>query len=165
LSAAQISQLNFAWRRFYEYASTGKGEEELDREIASLEKIKALDDRRPLKSGELPKDALVRHLDFDFDPLPYWERVRCPVLAIWGEADRLVPVSKSVELIKQSLMRGGNTNGTFKTYPRASHDLTVSDKKRARPDGWWELDWAPGYIETMVQWIIKLNSQSIDSRL
>jgi pimeloyl-ACP methyl ester carboxylesterase len=165
LSPAHVSQLRSAWKRFYDYASTGKGAAELDREIASLEKTKVLDDRRPQKSSELPGDALVRHLGFGFDPLPFWERVRCPVLAIWGEQDTLVPVRTSAELIEQSLKRGGHTNGTFEIYPGANHGLTLSDKKRQRTDGSWELHWAPGYIETMVEWIMKMNTQASTSPL
>jgi pimeloyl-ACP methyl ester carboxylesterase len=152
-SAAQVAQLRSAWRHFYLYASTGHDADGLDREIAELEKTKALDDRRPQKASELPEDALVRHLGFGFDPLPAWEQVRCPVLAIWGERDSLVPVGKSVDLIQQTLDRSGHTNHTFRVFPGAQHGLAMSDKQRSLPDGTWETDWAPGYIQLQVEWI------------
>jgi pimeloyl-ACP methyl ester carboxylesterase len=153
LSEQEVARLRSAWRRFYEYASTGRGAQELDREIAFLQKTPLLDDRRPQSSSELPADALVRHLGFGFDPLPAWRRVRCPVLAIWGERDALVPVGRSVELIRGALKQGGNSKSTFRVFPGAQHGLAMSDKGRRLPDGSWEAEWAPGYIPLQVEWI------------
>jgi pimeloyl-ACP methyl ester carboxylesterase len=162
LSASHIAQLRSAWRRFYNYASTGHGAKELDREIAEIEKIKVLDDRRPQKSAELPVDALVRHLGFNFDPLPSWERVRCPVLAIWGERDNLVPVRRSADLISHTLTRTRHTDHTFRIFPGAQHGLAMSDTPKRLPDGTSQTDWAPGYIELLARWIKERSSNPLN---
>ena len=49
----------------------------------------------------------VEGLDFvrrilDYDPLPALHALRCPLLAIFGAADTLVPVADSVRLIEQA---------------------------------------------------------------
>lgn len=33
----------------------------------------------------------------DYDPLPALERVRCPILALFGERDTIVPVQKAYQ--------------------------------------------------------------------
>ncbi len=153
LSTAEIAKLRSAWERFYHYAATGDGADALDRELMELAKTKTLDERRPQNSRELPKDALVRRLGYSFDPLPAWSKVRCPVLAIWGERDSLVPVNRSLRLIDQTLNQSGHTKHTLRVFPGALHGLAISDNRKRLPDGTWETDWAPGYIELMVEWI------------
>ncbi|MBK7600287.1 MAG: hypothetical protein IPJ07_17915 [Acidobacteria bacterium] len=44
----------------------------------------------------------------DYDPIPMLEKVRVPVLAVWGENDVLVPVSESRVAIESAFARGGN---------------------------------------------------------
>jgi len=153
LSNDQTSDLRAAWRLFYNFAATGQGAAALDKFIARIELDPVLDERRPEKSTELADDSVTRHLGFDFDPLPVWERVRCPVLALWGERDALVPVNKSIDLIRQALKRAGNTECTFKVFPGAQHGLTMSEKGHRLPDDSWESDWASGYIELLVNWL------------
>ena len=42
-----------------------------------------------------------------FDPIPVWECVRQPVLAIWGAADAVVPARGSARVIERALRRAG----------------------------------------------------------
>jgi len=39
----------------------------------------------------------------DFDPVPVYERVRCPVLAVWGEADPWIPVDASEAALRSAI--------------------------------------------------------------
>lgn len=85
-----------------------------------------------------------------FDPGPVWQRVRVPVLVVWGEEDALVPVAPSKRRIETSLRAAGNRDVTTLVFPAAGHGLAVT----ARPGVW---DWprlAPGFHETMVKWIV-----------
>jgi pimeloyl-ACP methyl ester carboxylesterase len=41
--------------------------------------------------------------DMDFDPLPIFERVTCPVLAVYGETDAWVPIDESIAVWRRAL--------------------------------------------------------------
>ena len=59
----------------------------------------------------------------DYDPLPALEKVRCPVLAIFGDRDTFVPVPESILRWKQGLKTAGNNDVTIKVFSNADHSL------------------------------------------
>jgi uncharacterized protein len=78
----------------------------------------------------LGDDGVVEHLGFmariyDYDPVPVLERVRCPVLAIWGQRDLYVPVAASAEAFAAALGRGGNGSFRLEVVPGADHGLRL----------------------------------------
>jgi pimeloyl-ACP methyl ester carboxylesterase len=60
--------------------------------------------------------AFIRH-----DPAPVLEKVKCPVLALFGEKDLQVPPNPNAEAVTEALKRGGNTKGTVKVLPGLNH--------------------------------------------
>lgn len=55
----------------------------------------------------------------DFDPLPYWRRLKAPALVLFGEADTNTPSARSAELL-----RGLNKPGIdVRVYPGSGHAL------------------------------------------
>jgi dienelactone hydrolase len=96
-----------------------------------------------------------------FDPGTCWEKVYCPVLAVFGEKDTSCPVERSVAILRRGLDRAGNRDVTVKTFPRADHALTVSEtggrkepRRRARQRGKVaEPEFVPGYPELMADWL------------
>lgn len=99
----------------------------------------------------LPKSlAFALYLDWDFDIVPYLEKVTCPVLAVYGELDKIVPVKKSTEILEEVLK---NHDFTMKIFPRGNHALIESEigvwsemprlKKREFVSGYYDLinDW------------------------
>ncbi len=91
-------------------------------------------------------------LTVGFDPGPYWEAVRCPVLAVYGEDDTSSPVARSVAVLRRGLERGGNKDVTVKVFPRAGHALTVS-RAGGRNEAGAAPEFAPGYLELMSGWM------------
>lgn len=85
-----------------------------------------------------------------YDPLPALERVRCPILALFGEHDMVVPVQQSISLIQQTLARSGQQQATVRVFPQADHGIRLDGGERL----------APGYCETMVQWIQHISSEA-----
>lgn len=81
----------------------------------------------------------------EHDPLPDWRRVTCPVLAVWGERDALVPVARSVAAYHQALR--ANPDVTLEVVPGADHGLRVPD-----PAGTGERVHAPGVLERLGAW-------------
>lgn len=82
----------------------------------------------------------------DFDPIPVIERVRVPVLAVWGEHDRLVPVTRSRTAIEDALERGGNRDVTCIVYTDADHSIQVDRTFHGLgPD--------PRYLSDLTHWV------------
>ena len=75
------------------------------------------------------------------DPAPALEGMRQPVLALYGTHDRAIPVLQSARMLEQALPPGGST---IRFFDRADHDLHVGD------------GFAPGYPETMANWVLGL---------
>jgi len=94
----------------------------------------------------------------DHEAAPTLARVRCPVLACWGELDPLVPPALNVEPLRAALARGGNDDVTIKVWPGCGHDL--ERRRRLTGDDWTWPDslwlWArkpPGLFEEVAGWV------------
>lgn len=59
----------------------------------------------------------------DYDPVPALERVRCPLLAIWGAGDLLVPAHRSAAVLAAALAKARNQQFRLEVFPgrRPSH--------------------------------------------
>jgi pimeloyl-ACP methyl ester carboxylesterase len=95
----------------------------------------------------------------DHEAAPVLERVRCPVLALWGELDPLVPPALNVEPLRVALVRGGNDDVTTRVWPGCGHDLErrrrLTGDDWAWPDSLWI--WArkpPGLYEEIAAWVL-----------
>jgi uncharacterized protein len=82
------------------------------------------------------------------------ERVRQPLLGIWGSRDLLTPPEDNPPLFAQALRRGGNTHYTFRFFAGADHAAHLS------PDGGVTRGaaLAPGYAELVGSWIRDVTS-------
>ena len=63
----------------------------------------------------------------DFDPVPVLENVTCQVLAVFGETDTVVPVERSIDVVRRCLTRGECDDLTVAVIPQADHQLRGSD--------------------------------------
>jgi len=61
--------------------------------------------------------------DMDFDPLPVFSQVRCPVLLVDGETDAWVPIDESVETWRKAV-----TNLEMVRAPGCDHLLSYEDR-------------------------------------
>jgi dienelactone hydrolase len=83
-----------------------------------------------------------------YDPVPVLEKVRQPVLGLWGELDRLTPPGEAVRIFRETLERTGNRQYTLKVFPQAQHGL------RRTTDGFDKLDgFVPGYLDFVGTWV------------
>jgi len=102
-----------------------------------------------------PPDAWFRRyyrMLMDFDPAPYWARVRCPVLFLYGELDANVPPRESWPPIESALRRAGNPDVTEVVFPGANH-LLLSAKTGARDEYPHLSHFVPGYFDRMASWL------------
>ena len=89
-------------------------------------------------------------LQMGYDPLPALERVKCPILAVFGELDMSTPVKQTIANYRTAVAKSGNSEFTVKVFPNADHSLLVWPKPDD-PAHWPIL--APGHLETMRDWI------------
>jgi pimeloyl-ACP methyl ester carboxylesterase len=81
----------------------------------------------------------------DYDPIPTLHKVHCPVLAMFGESDPLVPARESAEIWKIALRKAGNHDVVIKIFPHAGH--TMADP---RTDAL-----VPGFFSLQRNWLLK----------
>jgi dienelactone hydrolase len=62
----------------------------------------------------------------DYDPLPAWEHVHQPVLALWGADDQTALPEESSRIIGSALERAGNAHYAVRFIPDANHSLHLS---------------------------------------
>jgi dienelactone hydrolase len=97
----------------------------------------------------------------EFDPGPAWEKVRCPVLAIYGDRDTSLPAEKSIPIIRRGLEKAGNPDMTISVFSHADHGIVRAETggpKEARERGLARKkgdppDFAPGYLDAMTTWL------------
>jgi pimeloyl-ACP methyl ester carboxylesterase len=95
-----------------------------------------------------------------FDTGPVWEKVRCPVLTIYGDEDRSSgPPDELVAIIRRGMLRGGNDDLTVRIFAGADHSLCRSetggrgDAGRSQPgEG---PDFVPCYLDAMTDWLAR----------
>jgi pimeloyl-ACP methyl ester carboxylesterase len=80
----------------------------------------------------------------DFDPVPFLEKVQCPVIAFFGEKDGLVPPAGNVSIMEAALKKAGNKDVTIKVLPAVGHMLSLPSGKTP-----------PGYYDVMIEWLKK----------
>jgi hypothetical protein len=106
-------------------------------------------------SEPAPADAWFRRyyrMLMDFDPSPWWPKVRCPVLFLYGELDANVPPTESWPPIEAGLKKGGNTDFTMVVLPGANH-LLLSAKTGTRDEYPHLSHFVPGYFDRMASWL------------
>jgi pimeloyl-ACP methyl ester carboxylesterase len=94
--------------------------------------------------GEVGPDVwnfFVINAQRPYDPVATLELINCPILAIFGEEDPLLPVEQSVRVFDAARATDPDRDITTVVFPDANHRIKVDDS------------FAPGYFETMTDWI------------
>jgi uncharacterized protein len=113
--------------------------------------------------AEKPEDIVPSwKLQMEYDPMPALEKVKCPVLAMFGELDTLTPVAETTANYRKALRKAGNKDVAIKVFPNADHALLVWPKPNDQAH-WPVL--AAGYLNTMTSWINKHAALRTHTRL
>lgn len=86
-----------------------------------------------------------------FEPQPMWEKVRVPVLLLWGDKDTIVPVFEGKKIIENALQKAGNSQVTAKVFPNVNHGIVIVNDGKTWDFQRVELD----YMNTAVDWVSK----------
>lgn len=95
------------------------------------------------------------------DNAPDLTNLTCPILAIWGENDLVVPPKKSFETYEKQLQLIKNGNSLLRIIPKADHTLTYNltgqrsetIKRREQYKNTPKEIFAIGYISLMTNWL------------
>ncbi len=90
--------------------------------------------------------------EWQYDPIPYWRKVRTPVYIMLGALDRSVPSAESAVLLRRALADAGNRDATVKVFEHGNHGLLESRTGYDREV--LELTtYVPGFQDSLVGWI------------
>lgn len=156
LSDTDIEEASAVRRHVWYYLATGAGYEQAKSAIQSAKAKRWYADLRTQRDdpiGNFEHAQAARNDDWyktemNYDPVATLRRLKVPALFLFGGDDRLVPVPKSAETIRQTLAESSHRDFTIKIFPGADHGLNL----RAATGS---IQLAPGYEETMKEWLLK----------
>jgi pimeloyl-ACP methyl ester carboxylesterase len=105
----------------------------------------------PTKERFERRAPIVRRF-FGYDPAADWTHVRCPVLALFGGRDIIVPPERNVAPLEAALRRGGHTDHTLVIFPEGNHVLAAT-QTGAMHEIPFDRALVPGYLDTMREWL------------
>jgi uncharacterized protein len=92
----------------------------------------------------------------------FWEKVRCPVLVIYGDEDTSSgPPGRLLVIIRRGLARASNADVSEKVFADADHSLCrtrtggrkeAAERAKSRKSGTVP-EFVPGYLDTMTSWL------------
>jgi pimeloyl-ACP methyl ester carboxylesterase len=102
-----------------------------------------------------PRDFAFGKKNIAYDGRGVVKGVRCPVLIIVGERDRIVPAKESAVRIEENLRKAGNRYVTIKVFAEADHFIHLSQSGGPREAQAKDRvkTFAPGYLSTVTDWI------------
>jgi uncharacterized protein len=84
-----------------------------------------------------------QNANLHYNPMEWLEQVKCPVLAIFGASDLLLPVEASVAVYQESLAKAGNKDVTIRVIADAGHLITHPSTGEL----------APEYLDLITDWL------------
>jgi pimeloyl-ACP methyl ester carboxylesterase len=157
LSQREVDEATALRRDVWNYIFTRTGYERARAEIDQARKkpwygeVKSQQDNLFDKletPSDLDKPNLIRfRREMTYDPLPALRALRVPALFIFGDQDRLVPVEKSVAIIREILTQSGAKDFTIRVLHNADHGMMlVGDRSNGSIH--------PEYFQTMQTWLV-----------
>lgn len=110
----------------------------------------------PMLVGTTPQSIAFLAGIADYDPAAALADLPCPLLAIFGADDLLVPVEASVRVITRTLKDAQHTDHQIVVFPHADHNIRIhTDQGPAKisHDHDAPADRAPGFDELIVTWL------------
>lgn len=139
-------------RLMHAYARTGEGWDQVEAAVAKAQGTDWFFPELVAPQGHWSYGFLRRVIDYD--PVPALKRVRCPVLAIFGGLDLLVPAGKNRAVWESALKAAGNRDDSIRLFPAGDHLLWEAGKGTMREMPGLKR-FVPGYAEAITEWVLK----------
>jgi pimeloyl-ACP methyl ester carboxylesterase len=91
----------------------------------------------------------------DYDPASALEKVRVPLLAVFGELDLQVPTEANRVALEAALKKGGNRDYTIKVFPKANHLYQVATTGNVAEYATLKKEFVPGLLDLYSSWILQ----------
>jgi len=160
LSESEIAEGSALRRQVWKYLATGAGYAEAKAALARSRSqpwfaaLQAQEDGvfassdSAILDNPAMKSRLWFRFEVNYDPTAALRKLSVPALFLFGEQDELVPVGRSVDIIRKTLVESRAADFTIKVFPGADHGIYVM-----APDG--GRVYASGYLDTMREWLRK----------
>jgi len=157
---AQVEEASALRRRVWNFLATGEGYEPTRAALDSARSKPWYTSLQEQDDGlfALPASTILRYppqrsrlwfnAEMNYDPTIALRKLTVPALFLFGAKDDMVPVERSVEIIRATLTHCGHADFTIHVFPDADHSMHVT-----LPDGTMQL--APGYLDAMRDWLRK----------
>jgi len=86
-----------------------------------------------------------------YDPKATLRQIRCPLLALFGTQDVLVPAWESAAIYDRALRVAGNQDVTLATFPQGNHRIRVEETG----------EFCPGYLDLLGDWVARRVAQNV----
>ena len=155
-SSAYAALARELYGRIANFQRTGTGRDELNRQLAAYKSKPWFGAARYL-SESVPEYDRVLALDWfptwrkrmDFDALPLYARIRCPVLIQIGGDDPKNDGRAALERLRKAFAQGKNSRFTGRFYPSGGHGMILWKLPDHVPPPFF----AHGYLEEQLEWI------------
>lgn len=159
VTEADIQEASTLRREIYSYLFSAKGYEKAKADLNQartkpwyIEAKTQQDDlfaplQKPSELGERDNPKIIRFArEMHYDPVPALQALRVPALFLFGDQDRLIPVQKSVEVIRRVLTQSGHGDFTIRVFPNVDHGMRLTTNGA-------EGTIDPEYLVTMRTWL------------
>lgn len=149
-SENEITEAVLFMRKKFEVARTGQGWEQFQSLIEKSRKERWFRFVAAPRSLERLREAWTGQ--FSYDPYADLQKLRIPVLGLFGESDTEVPARQIADRTRKALRSSKSKNYTIKEFPRAGHGIMVFPEE-GKP--WHFFGFADGYMDLMTDWVLK----------
>jgi pimeloyl-ACP methyl ester carboxylesterase len=150
--AATVKQGAEFMRLKYDVARTGNGWGQLEQIMERARGESWLGYTNPPRA--LERLSQVYATSMTYDPIPALEKLRIPVLALWGSKDTFLPVAETIASFKQAMSKAGNKDYVIKLYPNSNHSL-IDSETGSPSTGGKEKNFSAGVWDTQANWLLK----------
>lgn len=103
------------------------------------------EDERNLLDSPVMWGLTRRIIQEDYDPPATLAQIACPLLAVFGSLDPLLPALESAAIYSRALVEAGNHDATIVVFPGANHRLLVEETG----------EFTGGYLDLLGDWVAR----------
>lgn len=148
----------------FEIVLNSKDQKKMENDLTNYLRDVLQNDKKIVLPAGMTMDAYVAnqlsqiaspwmHYFLRYDPVPALEKVKCPVLVLFGEKDLQVPPKENLVAVENALKTGGNTNVSLKTLSNLNHLFQNCNSGLPKEYGDIEETFSPAALDEISGWI------------